>query len=358
MLFRSRFSVLLLSAGLVVLLAGCTTSVDTCYLRAPRVPEASGFRQVAVIPFANAGLYASDAHLFTAELEGALGSIRVGTNPFFTLVERRQLSAILNELGLQLQGVVAADQAQAVGQVLDVQGLYTGTVRVAVDSRDYVESRKRCVEHEECDGIADCLFRSCKRHESYDVSCSKVTATVTAAPRLIDAVTGQVVYSRLLSETVSDSGCSDGSLPSEEALITRARNAVLGRISKDVAPWQSCKAIDLKEKPAFKGQDRERFAGALAFAEEGRIDRACQIFSELEGVYPQDLALSYNLGVCHIVEGRPDAALTQMRRVDQRLVRPDDDVNEALQVIEEQIRDRAAMPRISPPTDFGDDHGR
>lgn len=338
-------STLLLSATLL-LAGGCSTTPDGCLLRAPRVPEVSGFRKIAVFPFAEPNGHSGDAARFTAALKGALASIRVGPTPYFELVGDAPLAVAVQAAGLDRADGLDASTARTIGRSLAVEGVVTGTVRIGVDREPYREARDRCVTQAPCDDLDACLLQGCAGSEaptvSRTVSCAKVTASVTAIPHLTDVVTGQSVYTRRITENVSAAGCADTDLPSEQALLTQARNAVLGQISQDVAPWQACQALDLKTQPTFRGEDRERFTGALAFAEAGRIDRACAIFESLADAQPRDLALGYNIGVCHMIEGRLDAALTHMRRIERRLLRPDAAVTAALRRIEALKSDLAA----------------
>lgn len=271
-------------------------------LRAPRVPETSGFRHLAVIPFEHAGGPAGGAAGFTAALEDTLRGIRFGPHPYFTLVERSQIDAALAAQGLPPAGLIDADVAPSLGAALDVEALYTGRVRVDLERRDFTEDRQRCAEQARCQGLTDCLLRSCTRLETVQVTCRTVTATATAAPRLIDSATGTQIYGRRLSEGVTASGCPDRAPPDEDTLIARARNAVLGQLAKDVAPWHACRPLDLEESPDFTGADQTRFAEALALARDGRIERACRLFDALAADHPADPALTANRGLCRLLE--------------------------------------------------------
>ena len=74
------------------------------------------------------------------------------------------------------------------------------------------------------------------------------------------------------------------------------------------------------------------FERGLAFAKEQRMDRACQIWDELNArTRGADNALLYNIAVCEETEGNYEDALNLFERLDQRLMQPDKNVSTALQ---------------------------
>jgi TolB-like protein len=79
------------------------------------------YRKVAVMPFKaqNELIGNSISDMFTTELLGA---------GLFELVERNQISKILEEQALNLKGVTTSQQAIKVGKILGVQGVIIGTV--------------------------------------------------------------------------------------------------------------------------------------------------------------------------------------------------------------------------------------
>lgn len=165
-----------------------------------------------------------------------------------------------------------------------------------------------------------------------EVSCRERIAAITLVPRLVDVETAQVVYRSQHVGTSSDSACGGGGLAPDDTLMQQAVTQAVAKIRADVAPQAVLTSVRLMEDPSnLREHGAEEFEKGLAFAKEERMDRACQIWRQLnEKTQGIDNALVYNIAVCEEAEGDYEEALELFQQVDMRLDRPDKNVSDAL----------------------------
>lgn len=100
----------------------------------------------------------------------------------------------------------------------------------------------------------------------------------------------------------------------------------------EIAPRTS--TVNLKFRNALSGEatpeQTQSFSNAMEFARSKRMDRACGIWSQLLTGRPEDFSLLYNLGACAELDGDINTAAQFYVRADQRLDKPDPEVNAAL----------------------------
>jgi tetratricopeptide (TPR) repeat protein len=144
--------------------------------------------------------------------------------------------------------------------------------------------------------------------------------------------TGRVVYRAERKDSASYSACSGNGIPPDADLMDEAITKVMAKIKSDIAPTTIRSNVKLMESPSSLAKtDAEQFSKGLEFAKAQRMDRACQIWSDLnkrtQGV---DNALLFNLAVCQEADGNYEDALKLFEQVDQRLDQPDEAVSDAL----------------------------
>lgn len=97
----------------------------------------------------------------------------------FILVERQRLAAILNEQALMQAGVITEESGAAAGKMLGVQGLILGSV---------LEFN----QHAESGSIGD-------KEDKWHFKLKAAFAKVTIEYRLVDSITGEVIFSDQIS---------------------------------------------------------------------------------------------------------------------------------------------------------------
>ncbi len=328
-----RKFVLSLLACLAIAMDGCSgPSVSTTITEGPKNATASKLRRVAVLPFEGVGGQGA-----TAEFESILAQATENGNAYFTVVDRQTVQHAMEELQFHRTGLVDDRSVAKIGSFIGAEGIYTGTVVMPpVGSRTRTETRTACPKA----GISlKSLLGTCSNASRYTVSCVDKSVHVTLVPRLVEVATARVVYQPSFSATRRGSACSDGmGEVDEEGLRAAAIGDVFRQLALDVAPHE--RRFDLPIKTATEGMPPERqsaFQSALAFANAGRMDRACASWIDLAAGDPASLTLAFDRAVCDEARGDETTALREYQAVDRQLTKPDPDVNAALQRVEASL---------------------
>lgn len=284
------------------------------------------------------GFNGNDGGNFTAALTAQLQGAQIDGSPIFQI-------KTLDSLNFKTDTAISkAEVAAAIrlGQKLGVKLVFTGIVSSAtLRQAEFYKEETECVE-------STGFLKPCKRSQTKRTPCQKVTGQYTVSPQAIRVDTGAVVYSEMVSSQGEYSICN-GTLQGEpgnlfglfgrkdknalpaistpEALLDRLRNEAAALIRQQVAPYTRTVSVTMKNKAAGLSKvDAKNFDGGVAFANAGRMDRACSIFETLH-VDPNkaNVALLYNLGVCQevLLPDEPGAALEYYAKADQLLSRPD-----------------------------------
>lgn len=341
-IFRlNRFKTLVWLISLFTLSGCAATTVKSTVLHPARYHEASRYRQLAVLPFdGNAGDTAS------YQAEAALAGASVSGAPYFNLVDRRQLSAVISEMKLGHSALVEPGSMAKVGRLSGARGILGGMATENSAENRYREERSECSEYETLtDKNGKKSQGRCIRWNRWQVICVKRSVSVSLVPRLVDVETAQVVYSRNIQRSRNSSGCLDNSNPLAVAELVRLSWAeLIDDFRNDMAPYQSAVEIEISEDDAgLASKDAlDKFSQGVAFAKGERLDRACELWAEIAGYASSAPFLAYNLGVCAEVAGQYDRAESFYRQADRQMKEPDVQIGKGL----ERVRSARAEQMI------------
>ena len=334
-------SVFVILLGL--LMSGCAAKVRVNMLEPASYHEASLAKTVAVLPFHGPG-----GREFASEFESVLAGIGIDDKPYFTLVDRASIDKILSEMKLSQSGLVDESTAAKLGHLIGAQGIYTGVVtqNASMDS-PFREWRQTCVQYEERRDRQGRIFQGrCLRWRQYQVGCVRRAAVFSVSPRLVDVETGRVLYSRNLTAQAESAGCED-TRPVENglSLLARAKEAVKAEFRRDIAPYYVTREIRLMDDAdgIEAAEAKDKLKRGMDYAQNGRLDAACELWGQARILAPGSYALLYNLGVCAESRGDLDAALSLYRQADNRLGKPHDDITLALTRVGDAIRNREKL---------------
>ena len=195
------------------------------------------------------------------------------------------------------------------------------------------------------------------------VGCTKREAVFEVTPRLVDASSNKSSFSNSLQGHASDQACSDNNRPVADALSlkSRARNDVLDQIRVALAPVESRVSAEIMEdswlNSSFSEEIKspaslEKFASGVEFAKAGRMDRACEIWKELEPIESTHVPLLYNVGVCEESAGSLESARDHFVRADKLALKPEKRITAALSRIGEQISSTQVLTQARPDIFF------
>ena len=332
------------AVALAIVVAGCAAPAKiSSEMRMPaKSPDAARLRTIAVMPFESKG-----QQDVTPEIEALLASIQIEGRPYFTVVERSRLNEALKELRLGESGAIDAATAAKLGQMIAANGIYLGAVtRDDFTQQRYTENRRVCTEYTQVrDKKGNLVQGACANYVNQTVNCSRRSANFEFVPKLVSVSTGTIIYSRSISGAAEDSSCEDQNRPGEAAgdLRRQARAIAVGSFRADVAPYsQQVEITFMTSNEGIVAQPaKDRFEASMAFAREKRLDRACEMWTELLQVEKSSPSLTFNVGVCAEVAGNLAAALSLYSTADRQTSKPDKIIGEGLV----RIRARQAAER-------------
>lgn len=189
--------------------------------------------------------------------------------------------------------------------------VYSDTVK-STAHHSYCEGDRLPSENPEIGGIAGDFFNG------LNTLVSSIGGSGSAANSLFDInipsqgleVSDGDFYDRLLSETAK-------------------------KIRRDVSPYVDKIEVELKTKPdGIADNFKEQFKGAVAFAGENRMDRACGMWKEISLVSSESknsVNLIFNQGVCAETVANYREALKLYNKADAKLTKPDEVIERARQ---------------------------
>jgi len=123
--------------------------------------------------------------------------------------------------------------------------------------------------------------------------------------RLIDAQAGNQVYAEVITKSSKSSGCGSTSPQDGRVMLGALKAQILDGIQRKVVPHDRVVSIELMNSNDGLRTEaaRDRFDGAVKFAMQGRMDRACEMFRDVYDAEKASIALTYNLGVCEEASG-------------------------------------------------------
>lgn len=227
---------------------------------------------------------------------------------------------------------------------------------------DYVKTNKVCVEAGE-------KWYQCNRYEETNIPCRKFLGTYTVTVRATNVVTKRMIFSQNVQNRGEFALCEDGdgektkytvtnpahaidsfegtSTPEELKAALRKRSA--HTIRELVAPYNIQIFVEfMSGTKNIAKESMESYKSGMAFINGGRLDRGCSMLErvfELES-NQQSVILNYNLGVCDeaLFPDDPTQAQAHYNSADQLLTRPDRDVSNALQRMNERVRQFQRIP--------------
>ena len=312
-------------------LFGCAgPQVQMTVVAPPTVPEALKLKSIAMGEFEGPS---DEAARFKHDVGDLLTSVRIQGKPYFEIVS----------------------------SPVNADGNFLGSiVRSGVTESPYQETRSRCAQSRtRYNKKGKAVGKDCVSWSKYTVGCIQREAGFEFAPRLIDSATDRPIFSATLNGSASDKGCSDSGRAIQDGadLLAQARKDVLAQIRVALAPVESRVAAEIMEADgswfdeAGSMQSKEsgpKFAGAFKFAKAGRMDRACEIWKEMEPIESEYAPLLYNIGLCEESSGNEMNAREYYTRADKLSKTPDKRIAAALARIEKQVGSKEILTKARP----------
>ena len=314
---------------------GCATTVRSRTLCAAQAHEAAQLRRVAVLPFGGRG-----GEKTRADVEALMVSVRIDGQPFFNVIERGAIDAVLQEQRLQLSAAVDEKTAVSLGRILGAEAVVLGSVtRDKVEDKGYKEQRSKCTSEDK--------KGNCKSWSEYTVSCTERTTYFDFVPRIVDVSTARIVASDIIDGQAKDSKCSDSSSPlkTREELANEAQKLAMAEYRRYIAPYYEDVEITLITEDDSKMDEtvRQKIDAGKTWAKEGRLDRACEYWREAYARHSDGYSLSYLVGVCEEVGGNPEKAEALYLKADRASGKPVDEITNGLLRVRAKAEDKRRL---------------
>lgn len=312
-------------------LCTCTMLMFSCaqnrtnvtMVQAPEISAAAKYKNISVARFGGQG-----GDSLANELEAALVNARVQDKPVYKTVVRSPDSRSKYDDAHSLAISAKAQGADAI---------FSGEITRA-DTKDERSSYETYV----CDQTEkkNKLISKCVSGHKETVHCLERTAALDVMIKMTDVQNESSVYSEAIKKTNSSKGCGN-ELPTDgRTLITDLYKEIISQVKQKVIPHEAVVSIEIIENgdSLKKSQSQNDFSGAVKFALSGRMDRACEMFKQIEESEKSSVSLYYNLGVCEEASGAFWKANEYYQIADKLTKSPSAQLNSALKRNEENIK--------------------
>jgi tetratricopeptide (TPR) repeat protein len=225
------------------------------------------------------------------------------TNKYYTVIERKALSQLLEEQALSLSGVIDASQAAEVGKLLGAEGLVMGSGTYSVQDHGKWETYKE------------------KKVEKKRYRISRqVSASITY--KIVNVTTGTIIASK--TNTISNgNGKNDSAtgkdekeaiknVPDWRPIVDRLVDGLLNLTINQVAPHY------VTERRSIEEGKSDQMEASVEYVKRDLWDDAMEIWEMVvqnPAADPDDkVAATYNIGLYYELTGQLDIAEEQFDR--------------------------------------------
>lgn len=335
---KSRFLKKLIISSLTILMAACASPKVKQDVVMPA--KENGMRNVEKI--AVLGFSGDQKREFSIKLESFLANVKVNDNPYFTVVDRNALDAIIKEQKMVSQsGLFNEKDVVKIGELSGVDTVVNGFVKwPKMETTSFLEERSICIRANS--------KGKCKEWGTKQVRCNDQVSKFDVTVKAISVQKGDVVFSKNYIGTGKNKFCSDsGSQKASLELAETASDSVMAQMRKDVAPYVIVMTIELMDSDDSDLDDNKAanklFESGLEFADNKRMDKACEKFRAATAIYDKSPALYHNLGVCAEIAGDLDKALRLHRHADGLLDKPSGHISNALVRVDEKLKNEKSV---------------
>ena len=330
-------------------LAGCQAPVvHVNVLKAPEFDEANQYKVFSVRPFAG-----SNGAQLARDIDAALAGNRVAGQ------------ALVRTIAFDAVGTAARGGKTGAG---GADAIVSGEVNESTWS-DQAKNREEqeCAVHGDKKKLLG-LIKECKQYRTVMRYCTQRTARYAVTLRVVDARDQRTVWGKNLAHAVDDTACqheSSKTLKPGSELLGTAYSMVMNDIRTALIATEQSVAVKLMDKAdGLSDAGQTTFKGAVAFAKEGRMDRACDLFGQLFEKHKQSVALTYSMGLCQEAHGRLFEATELYKTADALTQAPNALISEALSRVSLHVKDankvrgataQTAAPSAAKPSSIQDE---
>ncbi len=309
----------------IILFSGCATAINTTRVIPARASEVTNYKTVAFLNFTgNQGIDAS------SKLESTVIKAEINGNKQYSVVDRKNINQILQEQQFQMT-IANQDRIIDFGQLIGAEAIWYGNAQSNYTVTRSYETRSRCLKYN--NGVCSLL-------QEYIVPCENRQIVVNVSPKLSSVATGKVVYSRDFQERESSYSCSDSLYQgrTEGELYNDALLDILYKYRLDIAPYIEHISIEImNKKNGTTEKSLKLLKNGIEFAKSGRMEKACQLWSNGILESPESISLNYNMGVCSELLNNYEDALKFYLKAEDNTSKPIKIISKAIARSKENI---------------------
>jgi curli biogenesis system outer membrane secretion channel CsgG len=318
-----------------VFFAGCSNKSITIKAELPADVDAlTKKRNIAVLPFKD------DNVNFTSKLEASLASVVINDRPYFRVVNRDRIGAILKELKFQSSDLVGKKVVRF-GKLVGAEVIITGKIKTTKNEGSYQKTFEKCGSW----GKHRCLY-----YKTIYLTCKTSSVTFDASINAIDVNTARIIDADDISKNYSSDSCYGTLTPPNEALNYLADEAVREYIER-IAPHYTYMSVELIEDVDsidLNDKQEKMFENSLIYIEHGRLKRAEYILKKLnEETGEKSYEILYDLGVVEEALGKLEEAKAAYNLADKIImdnaIEPNELVDKAIKRINKLIQKRKKL---------------
>lgn len=325
-------ALLFLSLGV---LSGCATKLDMRAL----VPAKVGDAKVKRIMVASFDEEQARVKLnLASRIETNLASYKLDGKNYFTVINRSNLSDVIEEQKIQSVGLV--EDAIELGSLVGAQALVTGSV----DKSRYFVSYFR---EDRLKKVCDRKGKNC-REVIRPVSCSKINLELVAQVKVIDIETSALVTAIPYSYDKSWTECEDNaeSFVSPSSELSKMADSLARDVITHLAPSYTFYSVEVYKKSDIKLTSvlKNKFKNSLSLIEANSLSQAEAILRELDlELNSASYAVAYNLGVVLENQSKYAAARAAYLQADKIAQGSEKLINQAVQRINRRLAQQDSL---------------
>ena len=312
----------------LIFFSACSQTVRVSALKPAQVDEITHYKKIAI------GKFSHDHVGLSNKIESQLFHATIGKKPFFTIIGRKDTNKILQEQRLQLSGLLDDKSVVKIGHLLGAQAMINGDVSDAsvYDSRYYVER-------------IHCKDKKCKDYYTYNVSCTKRTASLSAELRITSVQEGDIIFADTLQQKRSWYHCADSSsaLPSTQSALNLLATLMSKNFANKLSPYYKHYTVPLLDDPEidYSDEEEELLEKALVYIDHERYDKAERLLNKLMlKTSGRCYVAAYDLGVLKEKAGLLEDAQQLYKMADSLTKEPNETIDFAIFRIQDSIHSK------------------
>jgi hypothetical protein len=283
------------------------------------------------------GFQGRNGEQLTQDLEVALSRLRTAKGGNVRVIPREDVTRAMASIprnerwGAELAKRLNAD-AIVYGEVTSLQATPTRVTK----------TEQKCVQRKPGSGVEKALGLDCQKWASVNTYCTQTDVAMQALVRIYDARQASVIRNEQVSGQSTTEACPTAPGKTTQQLIADAQDQVSAAAVALIAPLTAGQSVPLMPLDASirPATARQQFSDALAFAGDGRVDRACPLFRSAYDLEKQSVPLTYNMGACEEAAGNGWEARQLYETADKMLSKSDPVITDALARTDRAMKDR------------------